>query len=59
MSYRVLEDPEKIREYVNGEVREEWKNDIRNADKDTNTSNWLGTLSSELATRNLLFEGRQ
>ncbi len=45
VSYKVMADPEDIRGFINGEVRSEWENDIRERGGDPGRSAWLKSLA--------------
>ena len=45
ISYWVIEDPEAIRDYINTEIRKEWKYDTKCTPNDPAGGAWLATLS--------------
>src|SRR5713101_7425485 len=46
ISYKLLDDPVEIKEFVNDKVRKEWEKDIKEAWRDPRKSRWLGNLLS-------------
>jgi hypothetical protein len=45
ITYRGIEDPDGIRDYVNKEIRKEWETDARQEHREPENDPWLRTLS--------------